>query len=162
MKHLPSYILLLLAANACNLDNLERTYDLTPKDNVPVLVMNALMDGGEESHSIELFNSYAQTTEMATASNLAVEVNGSPIHAGASQKGGEVIYSAFHSGDRLSIRATAGSRTALRLAAGASCAMDGGSFTFFFFPSFSRAKPMVSSQENGVQIVGIRSHQAGA
>ena len=43
------------------------------------------------------------------------------------------------------ICSTAGSRTALRLAAGASCAMDGGSFTFFFFPSFSRAKPMVSS-----------------
>lgn len=111
MKYLPSYILLLLAATACDKDDLERTYDLTPRDNSPVLVMNALMDGGEESHSIELFTSYAQTTEMATASNLAVEINGSPVYAGASQKGGEVIYSAFHSGDRLSIRATAGSRT---------------------------------------------------
>ena len=37
-----------------------------------------------------------------------------------------------------------------------------GSRIFFFLPSFSRIRPITSSQTRGVQAAETRSHQAGA
>lgn len=109
------YLSILLLLGACtSLDDLTRTYDITPEDTGNPLIMNAQMDAGADTQTVFFHTGHPDEATLTAVSRFCVKVNGTTVAEGASETGSPTFSAAFHPGDRVEMEARANDGRSVR------------------------------------------------